>query len=175
MDGFESDPTPNESSNTKTKGVHKICMFSICAIGSDGRLLYERNIETAASDNDIATKQCTKKFISLLLELEPWFKDLLGTDLSLPPSAKDIDKLFEDKSCVICEKDFDWSRDIWPSCYKQEIIKRGLRSERLLVTDVPDPDDDKYSIIQHHHLHSIVAPPTGRYLGAGKTSVNLKT
>ena len=143
-----------ETGNTKTLGIHKICMFSLVAIGSDGRLLYEKNIETACNDTQLASKECTKKFISHLLELEPWFKEMLQIDKSDKPSEADMDKLFSDTKCQICENDLDWEFDLWPAVYEKELIKRGLRSKRLLVTDVPDSEtDERYSVIQHHHLH----------------------
>ena len=72
-------------------------MFSIVCIGSDGRLLYERIIETASDDDAVAAKACTKKFIDLLLRLEPWFKGMLAEDKSDKPSEADMDKLFSDQ------------------------------------------------------------------------------
>ena len=72
-------------------------MFSLVIIGSDGRLLHEKIIEAAADDDQLATKKCTSKFISYLLQIEPWLKDMLAIDRSDKPSEADMDKLFSDE------------------------------------------------------------------------------
>ena len=79
-------------------------MFSLVAIGADNRLLYEKVFETAESNAELATKKCTKMFLDALLDLEPFFLDLLAVDRSDPPTEADYDNFFSCTSCVICEK-----------------------------------------------------------------------
>ena len=79
-------------------------MFSMVAIGADNRLLYEKVFETAETNAELATKKCTKMFLDALLNLEPFFLDLLAVDRSAPPTEADYDRFFSCSHCVICDR-----------------------------------------------------------------------